>query len=493
MKRGIQWHILISLALIASLLAPLLAWGYISYFSRYWYDDFCYTSVIYKLGFLKSQVYWYRNWTGRYTLLFINTVLAYIGSSTASFSGVTLLVAWLAAAVWAIHQLFSLLRLSSPLISSILLAELIIYATLNSTPDIVSSFYWQTGSLVYTLPLVLLMLYIGLLLYMVRTKPHLGVGSPWVIGGAVVTFVAGGCSEIHGVLQIAGLSLLILISLRYASGPAKRVVLLMATYGLVGSVLSLSILALAPGNDVRQAFFPHPPDLIQVVKSSLFYSLSFIERHSRRHRGTTCLSLILPMWLAFAPYLRKQNYAATPLSVKFNRTGKLHLLVLAPAAIFILLMVSVAPGFYLLAEAPPGRALIFPKFILVTSMVIWVFLASLTLVDVLKHSAKIRNSLLIVSSVVVIALSLMSPLASARHTFGLGFKARHYASAWDGVDERIRLSRRQGIKDLVLPSMNGSEWELGFGRAELLPGPDPNSPINRCLAEYYGLDTITFK
>lgn len=493
MKRGRKWHILISLALIASLLAPLLAWGYISLFTRYWYDDFCYTSVVNKLGFVKSQLYWYRHWTGRYTFLFINAVLAYIGPRTASFLGATLLPAWLAAATWAIYQLFSLMRLPSPLISSFLLAELIIYATLNSAPDIVTSFYWQTGILVYTVPLVLLMLYIGLLLYVVRKKLHLGVSSPWVIAGALLTFVAGGCSEIYGVMQTVGLSLLIIFTLKYSSGSAKRLLLLMAISGLLGSVLSISILALAPGNDVRRDYFPPHPHLIQVVKSSLSYSLSFIERHARRSRGTTVLSLLFPMWLAFALHLCKPNGLNIWPASEADRKRLVQLFALSPMAVFILLAVSFAPGFYLLSEALPGRAHFFPKFILITSIVFWVFLGSLALVKVLEQSARLRNALMVVSSVAVLALSIISPLASARHTFGLRFKASHSASVWDGEDKRIRLSRSQGVKDLFVPSVNASEWQLGFGRSDLLPTPDPADPRNRCLAEYYGLDTLTVK
>jgi hypothetical protein len=90
-------------------------------------------------------------------------------------------------------------------------------------------------------------------------------------------------------------------------------------------------------------------------------------------------------------------------------------------------------------------------------------------------------------------LMIASPVASARHTFALRFKASDYATRWDDLDRQIRLSRTQGAKELVLPRFNASEWELGFGRSDLLPTPDPREPQNRVLAAYYGLDTITFK
>jgi hypothetical protein len=134
-----------------------------------------------------------------------------------------------------------------------------------------------------------------------------------------------------------------------------------------------------------------------------------------------------------------------------------------------------------------------PKFILIIFTVLWFFTVSLVLFDHLQSSARVRNALLVFTSVAVLVLAPLSPLASARHTFGLRFKASQAASVWDGIDQETRLSRSNGARDLVVPSMNVSEWELGWGRSDLLPGGDPKAPTNRCLAEYYELDTITFK
>lgn len=489
MKRETNWPLALCLVLIATLFAPLTAWGYISFSTRYWYDDFCYTAVINKLGFFESQVYWYRNWTGRYSLLFGNALLAYIGPRSASFVGTVLLAAWLAAATWASYQLCSLLRSPLPLVSSLLLGEMIIFATLNSAPDIVASFYWQTGSLVYSLPLILLMLYLGAVLHVLRTKSQLGFSSPWVIAGALLTFAAGGCSEISGGIQIAGLSLLIIVAWRYSSGQARRLLLLMAFAGLLGSVISFSILALAPGNAVRRAAFPQHPQLIQALRSSLSYSLSFVERHTRRNRGTTLVTVLFPFWLAFAMNL-SPHWNVWP-SPETNRKRLVTLLALWPLAVFLLLTVSFVPGFYLLSEALPPRAHLIPKFILITSTVFWVLVSGLTLVQVLKQQPAIRTTVLLLSSVIVLALALVSPLASARHTFSLRFKAGQSAAAWDVVDKDLRLAASQGVRDVVIPAINTREWELGFGRSDLLPGSDPDAPTNRCLAEYYGLGTIT--
>jgi len=493
MPRGSKWHIPISLALIASLITPLIAWGYISLFTRYWYDDFCYAAAVHRLGFVRSQIYWYSHWTGRYTFLFINTVLAYLGPKSASLLGVTLLVSWLVAAAWSIYQLFSLMRLRSPLASSFLLATLIVYSTLNSAPDIVGSFYWQCGALVYTLPLILLVLYCGLIIYVVRKKPNLGIGSPLVIAGAVLTFLAGGCSEISGLVQIAGLSLLALITFRYASGSTRRLLLLMTMSGLVGAVLSFPILAFAPGNDVRRAFFPPHPHLLDVIRSSVSYSLGFVERHTRHSRTTALLSLLAPLWLAFALHTGKPGGPDSAPKSAHNRSGALSLFVIVPVAVLILMIVSVAPGFNVFSEPPPGRALIMPKFILITATVFWVFLGSLTLLERLPAWSRGRRIVLALSSLAVLALCIVSPLASARHTFALGGKARNAASVWDNLDQEIRRSRDQGVRNLLVPAINANERELGWGRADLQPGMDPNSRINRCLAEYYGLDTIATK
>src|SRR5450432_1954996 len=127
MKRKTNRQILIGFPLMAALLAPLLAWAYIGLFTRYWFDDFCYTSVLHKLGFLRSQAYWYQHWTGRYSFIFSNTTLESIGPWLPRFLPAVLLLIWLAVGVWTFYQLLSLTRLPCALISSVLLAELIIF------------------------------------------------------------------------------------------------------------------------------------------------------------------------------------------------------------------------------------------------------------------------------------------------------------------------------------------------------------------------------
>jgi Family of unknown function (DUF6056) len=491
MPTGRTWPRLIGLVAIGSLLAPLAAWGYISCFTRYWYDDFCYASTTHKLGFIGTQVYWYRHWTGRFTLLFLNTVLEYLGPRTASFVTLVLLISWLATTAWAIYQAFLLLRLPAALMGSILLAELVVYGSLNSTPDIVTSFYWQTGALVYTAPLVLLMVYIGLILFVLRRQPQGRTALLWAIAGGLLSFIAGGASEVYGAVQVVALSLMILLSLKYASGATRRLLLLMCTAGLLGSVLSLAIVAIAPGNDVRRAFFPPRPHLISAVKSSFLYSLSFIERHTRRSLGTALLSVLFPLWLASALHFVKPNALDLVRLSIAQRRKLLQLVMLAPVMAFVLLTVSMVPGFYALSEAPPGRALFFSKFILVAATVFWLFFAGLALIEPVKLSAGISNALLVSLTLAVLALAVVSPLASARHTFGLSYKARTSATAWDAVDQQIRLSQSQGAKEIVIPLINANEWQLGFGRSDLLPGPNANSAVNRCLENYYGIEKIT--
>jgi hypothetical protein len=64
-----KWHILMYLVLTASLLIPLLAWSYVSLFTRYWFDDFCYASAFHELGLVGSLSSSYQQWTGRFNFI----------------------------------------------------------------------------------------------------------------------------------------------------------------------------------------------------------------------------------------------------------------------------------------------------------------------------------------------------------------------------------------------------------------------------------------
>lgn len=122
-----------------------------SFYVRYWVDDFCSAVFLRNNGFIGAQIGWWKSWTGRYSAVFFTDLFESMGP-------------------WVVRilplVLFSLLVLTSRVIffKSIIFSVVFILLVLINAPNIIQSFYWQTGSLNYTIPFVFLNAFLSLLI-----------------------------------------------------------------------------------------------------------------------------------------------------------------------------------------------------------------------------------------------------------------------------------------------------------------------------------------
>ncbi len=56
-----------------------------------------------------------------------------------------------------------------------------------------------------------------------------------------------------------------------------------------------------------------------------------------------------------------------------------------------------------------------------------------------------------------------------------------------------RATKEGGITDAIILNIHADEFELGFGRAEMLPTANPQEGQNVCLAGYFGLNSVIAK
>ena len=472
-------------ALAAPMCAALLAHAYVGLFSRYWYDDFNTAAVLRDRGLLGSQCYWYLNWSGRFSFHLAVNLAELAGPWVVSLLPLAALSAWVALAAWAAYQAASLLGLPRRGRAALLSALLVVYATIESAADIVQSFYWQTGMLTYLAPLIFFAANAGLVASSARQEA--GRAVPWrVCLCALLALAAGGFSESSTLLQAGGMSLLLAASLAGIRGFRGRGTRALVLAGFVGALAALLIVALAPGNRMRQGLVgAEPAGLLRAAGSSCRYALYFVEQHTRRWRGTALLCFALPAWLALAAGASRLG----PSAVTPGARHLLRLLAYGTAAGLALIVLCFIPGFYAQSEALPRRAQIVPKFVLVCMNVYWGVLAGLALLRAARGRKALPRALLAGWCAVAVLL-VVSPLAAARRTFALGARARVYAEGWDEADRQIRAAAAAGARDVTVRAVEGGEWELGFGRPELRLGRDPKAPQNVAAARYYGLDSI---
>ena len=83
------------------------------------------------------------------------------------------------------------------------------------------------------------------------------------------------------------------------------------------------------------------------------------------------------------------------------------------------------------------------------------------------------------------------PLASCVSTFALRERARAYAADWDRQDEELRAAKDGGARELTVEQIGDFQTRLGLGRGDLHLRTDQNFWINKTVAKYYGLDSVT--
>src|SRR5204862_2643353 len=135
-------------------------------------------------------------------------------------------------------------------------------------PNVIQSVYLRIPVFEYVGSLIALTWYVGFL-----ARGANGRGA--IAASAVATFVAGNLSPIYVALQTTALALAWLWTLttRRREPDDWRALRPVLLAGLAGSIAALAFTALAPGNAVRQSYFPPPGGPAAIVKWSVLSTL----------------------------------------------------------------------------------------------------------------------------------------------------------------------------------------------------------------------------
>ncbi len=478
------WTVVLML-LALTLLAPLLVHSYAGSFSRYMADDYCKAATFQENGLLRSQVLLYRDWTGRFSATFAINVANAAGPQAVGYVPFLVLLLWVAVSIPTATQVAKMLSVPNPVAVGTILALLIIVFFVGGAPSLDQILYWLTGVFTYTLPLILVTVYCGLVLS-AWGNPRKGKARVGLLyAGAGVMFVAGGFSETHVAAQSGVLSLAILLlairNVGYLRNP--RVSILYA--GLAGSLAAMAVVALAPGTSVRLASqlalgVRQPDSLAVLIKILMQSTLHFVSESIKW--------VPVPIWFLSVAVPAVLAILFQPVRVedtegKWYRTLAL-LLVLIPLGGLVAIAFSLAPGVYVFGSLPPQRALATPFLLLAVAVASWSYVAGLVIRPPGSAAGSQMRRALSLLCLLVLAVSTLPPLRLAKQEYNRVGELKAFASAWDVRHRNILSAVGSGISALdVTPLPN---------RAGLLfIKPDPKMWVNRCMARYYGVKSIT--
>ena len=441
---------------IVGLAVPILLYCLLGVFSRLMADDYCYASIPIEYGFLGSIDHYYQRWFGRLTQIVAGGAAMLIGVPFAQVFPAVLVIVWLLALWWLVNEMKHVNSAANAnenqdenkngqRLYPLIIAALILYATLAGTPQIHHSLYWISAVFPFMFPLVLLTLFCALTL-----RSSYQRSTVWMLVCAgVLSFAAGASSEPYAVMQIVLFGGLLFV---FRQSRARKLL----SVGLITAIIALVIMVLAPGNTYRQSLFVPTHDLLPLATQSLLYAAGFIAASAAYFSpGAVIAALFLPSLL---------NTGETP---RYKLSRWLILLVG-----FGLIVVFNLPVIYATSVPPPARTYSMAQFAFVCTLVLF----STTLH--IRVSPRVRVSL-------VIAVLVIAPLLTSVKLVQLVPTLAQYAAEWDAREALIR-NAEPGSQVVIAPL----EVDLATrtGLEDLMN--DPAYWINECAAIYYGIESI---
>ena len=473
-RKKVILYFWIGVPIIAFAIA-LLIFAYLGTFSRYQADDYCIAAYVRLMGFWKTQTYMYTNWANSFSTNFLLSTIVFIGPRILPALPALVLLFWVFAIYWCISNALPSLVHGI----AFLLAEMLVFFVIFEAPERYQTLYWLSGMIPYLLSLVLLTFLGHITLVMAKRiiiKPN------WMIyvGMGLASFLIGGFSETTVALQIGVFSLaLIGVWFAHKKGTPRRGFILLGI-GFVSTLLSMLVLIIAPGNIVRQALLPPPPNLIKLVTLSLRFALDFSRDSLKSLPLPTALSLILPMLLAYVGTTRQEYFKV----LKVDSVRLILFLLIAPIIGYLLIVCICAPSVYGESAYPEQRVLIAARYVMVTVTMFEGTLLGI-LISNFSSSWNTKFSQYSIKIIVACFLILASsyPLRAALLTSVQIPEYRSRAMLLDARDLKIRIAVEQGITNVVVQAIDSTHLLMELG-------PNVDLWVNRCAARYYGAKSI---
>jgi hypothetical protein len=445
-------------------------------------DDYAAIRPVRTHGFLGAQISWYLAWTGRFSYTFLYSLLALLGPATPRLMPGLLLTLWFAAAVWAIYQI-------QPLSGGIfwprivVFAGFIIFATLETAPNVSQSLYWQTAALTHVAPFIPLSLIVGLVSRGVNNRHKYFSRKLNVAGVGVLTFVAGGLGDAYVVFQSCGLIFSVLAVEIFAGQELKSRMRAILVVGLIGSLLALTTVAASPGNSIRQAFFPKQFGGLGVWGVTVVYSLRFVAKLVLTHPIIVFASLMLPLLMV----LRNLGHDDES---HWDRLLCIRLLLMTPVAVFLMIMCCTGASFYAISVVLPERAQILLSLIFISGTLVWSRAVGEYVAGNLAAVSNKGLHLISISTTSLLLLITLAPLTSCFSILRIREQARGFASDWDRQDAQLKVAKQSGATDVTVQQIEDFPSRIGKGSSDLHLRTDPEFWINKTTAMYYGLRSV---
>ncbi len=455
----------------------ILFFAMIGFHSRYLADDYCYSTSATDLGFFNGFWTTYTTWSGRYSAILFLQGFGYLGRYFPAILPSLILAGFCFSLFWLYQGVQKLALIKVSRLVSWNLALGTVFFLYWLMPNRYQVLFWMNGSVSYSFPLILLITAIAWIVDL--TNQNDSHSKKWkMIPIGFLLLIGSGFSETNAVFQVSLLGVLWIWSLLIS--PRKNLMELRKFFfvSLVISTIGMLLVIVAPGNSVRQVFFPPPPGFVNLIKLSAQFGLDFIKDTLR---SSPLPIAIIVLWAVVFTII--QNRAQEKSSIEISK--KIIFIFIGIFATALLLAIAICtPSVYAETAYPEARALSSGIFMLVICILILGVLTGCLLTKLISHfSNRIGVRLLFISSFMLCLISIYPIRASVSLIPDLQQVSR-FSSRWD--------NRFNEIQQLIIAgetSISVNAIDSQYGIQEI--SQDPSNWVNTCVSRYFGLESIT--
>lgn len=455
---------------IISLSIALAIYAYMGFFSRYWADDYCFSSLAKKFGLFNGLKQHYLTWSNRYTAFVLSVIGDWLGVLNIQLYPGTMILLLTAAITWNVKTFLEKFRLTNSILVHVFIGELAVFFILYEAPNLFQSLYWRSGMVSYFAPL----LFLALINALILTQLNERILSPkkkrtFFIVSVAIVFFGMGLSEtfaslLCGYLVAVGLFLLI----KYQS--IKNLPLFFYKILLTALIGGLIIIA-SPGNQTRMQYLSPATDLVMMLRLSLNNAWLILDQSVR--------GLILPnLFLFFIVFFLFFHLSAGEQRTNQRKEVICSIVLCFICTIWFLFCICI-PTVYSMMSFPEPRALIIGRAIVILLLI---SLGGLWGVFIRMFMDKIVDACLL-SVILMGLLVIIYPVRSTMKNLNDIPISRELAQRWDSRNAYILAAMDDGQEDIEITPMNSIN-----GISEI--SSDPLDWVNRCAADFYGLKSI---
>lgn len=221
----------------------------------------------------------------------------------------------------------------------------------------------------------------------------------------------------------------------------------------------------------------------EIVGRTVFYSVGFVAKLVLTHPVTFVTVLTLPMLIV----LREFSLSGES---RWDPRLCIRLLLLTPAAMFLLIMCVTGASVYAISVMLPERGRILLTLVFICGTVVWSRAAGEYLAEKLRRVSLEGRQNISAAATVALLLLMLCPLISFLSIVGAREKARSFADDWDRQDAQLKTAKQSGITDVTVPQIGDFQSRIGKGPSDLHLRTDSRFWINQEIATYYGLRSV---